>query len=77
MCRKANEKISNYNGYLEFEYYDETGTGIGPTLEFYSLFAKEVKKFTNMWYKTSDYTLFPAPINSKNNLEDMKRTSAY
>jgi E3 ubiquitin-protein ligase TRIP12 len=56
---------------LEFEYLNETGTGIGPTLEFYSLIAKEMKMIPNLWYKTYDYSLFPAP--SSENIEENKK----
>lgn len=48
-----------YTGLLEFEYFEETGTGIGPTLEFYSLFSKEISQVKKMWYRTDDYSLFP------------------
>ena len=58
---------------LEIEYFDEVGTGLGPTLEFYSTVSKEFsKKRTSMW-RTSDTDskdefvfgkdgLFPAPM---------------
>jgi E3 ubiquitin-protein ligase TRIP12 len=39
---------------------DETGTGIGPTLEFYSLFSKEIASVKSMWFKTKDFSLYPA-----------------
>ena len=56
-------KIGNYNGYIEFEYENETGTGMGPTLEYYSLFAKEIiENNKNIWFKTDDYSLFPLPL---------------
>ena len=29
---------------LEIEYYEEVGTGIGPTIEFFSLLSQEIKK---------------------------------
>lgn len=56
---------------LEFQYVDEEGTGLGPTLEFYSLVSKEfAQKKLNMWrtpeyYEETDYvtgSLFPKPI---------------
>ena len=35
---------------LELEFFDEAGTGLGPTLEFYALLAQELQcKSLNMW----------------------------
>ena len=60
---KLMNEINNYNGYVEFEYFNETGTGMGPTLEYYSLFTKEIiENHKNLWYKTEDYSLFPLPL---------------
>jgi hypothetical protein len=72
-AEKVMKDYQNFNGYLEFEYHDETGTGIGPTYEFYSLIAKEIKKLNKFWYKTTDLSLYPAPIESAN-LEEIKST---
>lgn len=58
---------------LEVEYFDEVGTGLGPTLEFYSIVSKEFsKKSMKLWREndaTDDSTyvfskngLFPAPM---------------
>lgn len=62
-------------GVLEIEYYDEVGSGLGPTLEFYSAVSKEFQRASLlMWrstdsFKESDDTfvailngLFPLPI---------------
>lgn len=70
-AEKIMKDYQGFNGYLEFEYHDETGTGIGPTYEFYSLIAKEVKKINKFWYKTTDLSLYPAPIENCN-LEEIK-----
>ncbi len=60
---KLMNEVNNYNGYVEFEYFNETGTGMGPTLEYYSLFTKEIiENHKNLWYKTEDYSLFPLPL---------------
>lgn len=59
---------------LEVEYFEEVGTGLGPTLEFYSSVSKAfAKKKLKLWREnesqsTSEYAfgkqgLFPAPIN--------------
>lgn len=37
-------KVSN-RAFLEVEYRDEKGTGLGPTLEFYYLVASEIRSF--------------------------------
>ena len=46
---------------LEFEFTGEEGSGLGPTLEFYSIVADQIKNpELNLWRVTSDNTLFPA-----------------
>lgn len=58
---------------LEVEYFEEVGTGLGPTLEFYSTVSKEFsKKKTKLWREdesanAGDFAfgrrgLFPAPM---------------
>jgi E3 ubiquitin-protein ligase TRIP12 len=61
---------------LEVEYFEEVGTGLGPTLEFYSTVSKEFsKKKLKLWREnesedTSEYAfgklgLFPAPMSDE------------
>lgn len=61
---------------LEVEYFEEVGTGLGPTLEFYSTVSKEfAKKKLKMWRENessdlSEYAfsvrgLFPAPMSAE------------
>lgn len=61
---------------LEVEYFDEVGTGLGPTLEFYSLVSKEfARKNLKIWHDAdasgdSQYVvhptgLYPAPLSRK------------
>lgn len=61
------------DGILEIEYFDEIGTGLGPTLEFFSLVSRELcRRSLGIWRdedesKEGDYVyhpkgLFPAPI---------------
>ncbi|KAK6348996.1 Ubiquitin-protein ligase [Orbilia blumenaviensis] len=61
---------------LEVEYFEEVGTGLGPTLEFYSSVSREfARKTQNMWregdsFSDKEYTfgaqgLFPAPMDAK------------
>lgn len=48
---------------LEFEFMNEEGTGLGPTLEYYSIIAAELKNPAhNLWRKTDNNMLFPSPI---------------
>ena len=58
---------------LEVEYFEEVGTGLGPTLEFYSLVSKEFARRDLKIWRDADLTmpgahvhhplgLFPAPI---------------
>ena len=42
--------------YLQIEFKDEEGTGLGPTLEFYALVAAELQKKTlGIWLCDDDY----------------------
>ena len=51
--------FSDYIGYLEFEYKGEIGNGTGPTLEFYTIILDKIKADNNLWYKTTDGSLYP------------------
>ena len=67
-------KQLNKRAFLEIEYKDEVGTGLGPTLEFYSLLSDEIRNLKfgvnslgglqlNIWRKNvADNTMFPSPI---------------
>uniref|UniRef100_A0A0C9RYJ0 HECT-type E3 ubiquitin transferase n=1 Tax=Wollemia nobilis TaxID=56998 RepID=A0A0C9RYJ0_9CONI len=47
---KVMEMYSSHKAVLEVEYYDEVGTGLGPTLEFYTLLSHELQKeVLGMW----------------------------
>jgi E3 ubiquitin-protein ligase TRIP12 len=71
---------------LEVEYFEEVGTGLGPTLEFYSTVSKEFsKKKLHLWRETDaneadEYAfgargLFPAPMSEdQSSSENGKRT---
>ena len=61
---------------LEVEYFDEVGTGLGPTLEFYSTVSKEFsKKKIKLWrenesnskdeYAFGKIGLFPSPMSAE------------
>ena len=58
---------------LEVEYFEEIGTGLGPTLEFYSIASREFAQRTLGIWRDDDETvpgsyvkclngLFPAPL---------------
>ena len=53
---------------LEIQFFDEVGSGLGPTLEFYSMVSRCFSERPDMWRKTnlrltsSDTSLFPLPI---------------
>ncbi|QSZ36153.1 hypothetical protein DSL72_007278 [Monilinia vaccinii-corymbosi] len=66
---------------LEVEYFEEVGTGLGPTLEFYSTVSKEFsKKKLKLWRETDandndEYAfgsrgLFPAPMSEEQSLNE-------
>ncbi|KAI9847487.1 MAG: Ubiquitin fusion degradation protein 4 [Sclerophora amabilis] len=61
---------------LEVEYFEEVGTGLGPTLEFYSSVSKEFsKKKLKLWRENESFAfdefaygkrgLFPAPMSTE------------
>lgn len=73
---KVMELYGGSQSVLEVEYFEEVGTGLGPTLEFYSTVSKEFsKKKTKMWreidsdeldeYAFSKTGMFPAPMNAE------------
>ena len=65
-----NPVTSRFKGYLEFEYMGEIGNGLGPTLEFYRLIIEKLYGNKQLWYKTTDNTIYPAIglNNDKNSL---------
>ncbi|KAF9924677.1 Ubiquitin fusion degradation protein 4 [Linnemannia zychae] len=63
----------SHQAMLEVEYFEEVGTGLGPTLEFYSVVSKEFcKKFLKLWrdgdpdgiskYVAAPQGLYPRPM---------------
>ncbi|KAF9908784.1 Ubiquitin fusion degradation protein 4 [Linnemannia zychae] len=63
----------SHQAMLEVEYFEEVGTGLGPTLEFYSVVSKEFcKKSLKLWrdgdsegvtkYVTAPQGLYPRPM---------------
>lgn len=74
---KVFELYGSNSSVLEVEYFEEVGTGLGPTLEFYSLVSKEfARRDLKLWrdsraggsdadgsaYVFSPLGLFPAPL---------------
>ncbi|KDN53300.1 hypothetical protein K437DRAFT_219360 [Tilletiaria anomala UBC 951] len=75
---------------LEVEYFDEVGTGLGPTLEFYSLVSQDFAlKENNIWldeqtnpqslHVSAAHGLYPIPISSSasTTLEGSKRLGLF
>ena len=74
---KVFELYGSSSSILEVEYFDEVGTGLGPTLEFYSLVSKEfARRDLKIWrdadasypgiYVHHPLGLFPAPSEPQN-----------
>ncbi|WVQ72803.1 hypothetical protein IAR50_002363 [Cryptococcus sp. DSM 104548] len=72
-CGKVMEMYATFPGTLEVEYFDEIGTGLGPTLEFYALASKEfARRNLKIWrdedsslpggYVHHPHGLFPSPL---------------
>ncbi|KAK5626250.1 hypothetical protein RRF57_001965 [Xylaria bambusicola] len=71
---KVMELYGSSQSILEVEYFEEVGTGLGPTLEFYSTVSKEFsKKKLKLWREEDSHDsdefisapngLFPRPLN--------------
>ncbi|KAI9510528.1 hypothetical protein F5148DRAFT_1274737 [Russula earlei] len=84
---KVFELYGSSSSILEVEYFEEVGTGLGPTLEFYSLVSREfARRDLKIWrdddplrpgpYVFHPRGLFPAPISAEDiaNDGDPKRT---
>ncbi|KAG9312850.1 hypothetical protein JVU11DRAFT_6281 [Chiua virens] len=84
---KVFELYGSSSSILEVEYFEEVGTGLGPTLEFYSLVSKEfARKDLKIWrdadagspgiYVHHPTGLYPAPISPDDIANDggQKRT---
>ncbi|KZT07265.1 uncharacterized protein LAESUDRAFT_736512 [Laetiporus sulphureus 93-53] len=87
---KVFELYGSSSSILEVEYFEEVGTGLGPTLEFYSLVSKEfARKDLKIWrdadpllsgpYVHHPLGLFPAPISPSSIANDggQKRTHIF
>lgn len=70
---KVFELYGTSKALLEVEYFDEVGTGLGPTLEFYSIVSKEYRrKKLGLWregdspvdseFVSNSKGLYPAPV---------------
>ena len=55
-----NPVTCRFKGYLEFEFLGEIGNGIGPTLEFYRIITEKLFENKDLWYKTTDKSIYPA-----------------
>ncbi|KAJ5380649.1 uncharacterized protein N7496_003077 [Penicillium cataractarum] len=78
---KVMELYGSSPSVLEVEYFEEVGTGLGPTLEFYSTVSKEFsRKKLKIWRETDassavEYAfgkrgLFPAPMSEEQATQD-------
>ena len=78
---KVFELYGSSSSILEVEYFEEVGTGLGPTLEFYSLVSKEfARKDLKIWrdsdssssgsYVSHPQGLYPAPLSREDLLKD-------
>ncbi|KAI3602651.1 ubiquitin-protein ligase [Moniliophthora roreri] len=87
---KVFELYGSSSSVLEVEYFEEVGTGLGPTLEFYSLVSKEfARKDLKIW-RDADHTnagtyvnhpsgLYPAPLTAEDIASDggQKKTHIF
>ena len=60
---KLMKNFAKSNAFFEFEYAGEVGSGLGPTLEYYTLCANGLRSISEMWRSDmKDRSLFPAPL---------------
>lgn len=87
-CVKVLELYGTANGILEVEYFDEIGTGLGPTLEFYAMASKEfARRSLKLWRDEDEshegahvwhpHGLFPAPIKTDEPTKDNPHLSYF
>ncbi|KAL4245224.1 UPL family protein [Abortiporus biennis] len=87
---KVFELYGSSSSILEVEYFEEVGTGLGPTLEFYSMVSREFARRDLKLWRDADPTmpgpyvhhptgLFPAPISPEDIANDggLKRTHIF
>jgi E3 ubiquitin-protein ligase TRIP12 len=82
---KVLELYGSSSSVLEVEYFEEVGTGLGPTLEFYSLVSREfARRNIKMWHDADVNSpgpyvhhptgLYPAPFGAAEILKEEKTT---
>ena len=50
-AEKILDEVASSRALLEVQYQDEVGTGLGPTLEFYTLVSRELQlSDLNLWW---------------------------
>ncbi|KAI5117508.1 hypothetical protein M0805_003913 [Coniferiporia weirii] len=85
---KVFELYGSSSSILEVEYFDEVGTGLGPTLEFYSMVSKEFARRDLKIWRDADTThpgvyvlhptgLFPAPVGPSDATVDCGEKRTY
>ena len=53
-CQAALQAHGASRSVLEFEFYDEQGSGLGPTLEMYSLVGRSIQRTSLGWWRRGD-----------------------
>ena len=56
---KILQKFAKYRIFLEFSFYQEEGTGLGPVREFFSLMSNEFRKKRHRIWRNDENALFP------------------
>lgn len=75
---KVMEMYSSQKAVLEVEYFGEVGTGLGPTLEFYTLLSHDLQKVgLEMWRSSSsEKPAVDVDLNEQSNDRSISRDSA-
>ncbi|KFK30462.1 hypothetical protein AALP_AA7G264200 [Arabis alpina] len=72
---KVMEMYSSQKAVLEVEYFGEVGTGLGPTLEFYTLLSHDLQKAALGMWRSSSANKVPMQIDG-DEIEDGKSSAA-
>ncbi|KAJ9527361.1 hypothetical protein QJQ45_025630 [Haematococcus lacustris] len=61
---KVMELYARQRAVLELEYFNEVGTGLGPTLEFYTLLSHDLQRRTLRMWRHEDAEVAPQPMHT-------------
>jgi hypothetical protein len=67
IATKISSNITNTSTIVEFDFANEEGTGLGPTLEFYHTCIQAILAVPDIWMITHNNTYYPSPYHQNHN----------